>query len=134
MRIDELTDKLIEKREKLNYFIVTAATAVIVFTFKDFNDRSGLLHSVTLWIPASGWVVLLISAGCALFALRRRHTLVSINQDWRYANRISPKDVTEARRIRVNTRLVKVSDFLMGLLFVVGMGLLGIAYSSALYR
>jgi hypothetical protein len=132
LRIDELTDKLIEKREKLEYFIITAAIAVIVFTFKDFNDQHGLLHLVDPWVPAAGWIVLLAASGCALFALRRRHSLISINQDWRYENRTSAKDEREAWRIKWNTRLNRASDLLMGILFVSGMSLVGAAYTAAL--
>ena len=132
--IDELTDKLIEKREKLDYFIVTAATAVIVFTFKDFNDPKGLLHTVSLWVPAAGWVVLLMASGCALFSLKRRHTLNSISLDWRYEGRKAPKDEHELKRINRNLHWVKVSDFLMGCLFVAGMALLGLGYSLALQQ
>jgi hypothetical protein len=90
LRIDELTDRLIEKREKLQYFIITAATAVTVFTFNDFNKPLGLLRSGPAWLPLLGWLLLTTSSGLSLYVLRKRHDISWLNLSMRYDGAVSP--------------------------------------------
>src|SRR5919106_5268954 len=70
---DDLADRLIEKREKFQYFVITGATAVIVFTFNNFNDPNGVLRLGPHVITIVGWGLLLVSAAAALLLFPLRH-------------------------------------------------------------
>jgi hypothetical protein len=132
LKIEELSDKLIEKREKLEYFIITASTAVIVFSFNDFNKADGVLQGGALWLTMLAWSLLLLAPGFALLAIRRRHGQYAISQEWLRQNRSAPRDDAERSRIERGKLGVKVGDQLMGAFFIGGMAVLALSYSFAL--
>jgi hypothetical protein len=70
---DDLTDRLLDKKEKLHYFLVTASAAVIVFTFNDLNAPKGRLQEARSLVVV-GWVFLLVAmfASLLLIFLRQR--------------------------------------------------------------
>ena len=125
---EEMADRLIEKREKLQYFLVTAATAVIVFTFNDFNDPQGILQEGSVRLTLAGWLVLLLSSALALYGLRARH--------WVYSRAIADMRSEdplplEQKRAGVQTRIIWASH-LMWAFFIIGTGLMAFSYSLAL--
>ncbi len=71
----ELGDKLIEKREKLSYFMVTASVGVIVFTFNNLNKPDSVLRvrpgtrGFMIW----GSISLLLAALASLYGIYERH-------------------------------------------------------------
>jgi hypothetical protein len=77
--LDDLTDRLIEKRERFQYFIVAAATAVLVFTFNDYDEKGGILRLGPRGLVVASWACLLASAGAALFQIALRH-----DRYWRF--------------------------------------------------
>lgn len=134
LRIEELGDKLIEKREKLEYFLITASTAVIVFSFNDFNRKDGLLQGGHLWLTMIAWSLLLLSPAGGLLAIRRRHTQYALSQQWLREERHQAKDEKEKRKIERGTKLIQAGDSLMALSFLLGIAILALSYSYALLR
>jgi len=129
--IDALTDKLIDKTEKLNYFIVTAGTAVLVFTFRDFNSASGLLRLAPIWLVAAGWGALLVSALSSLGTVRQGHLLYRLYIRIRNQGRqtTNPGEACRVQRIYAYMRL---GEFMMIAAFLVGISGLVTAYITAL--
>jgi hypothetical protein len=127
---EELTDKLIDKREKLQYFIITASTAVIVFSFNDFNKAQGTLRHGPLNLIMGGWIVLLLASAFSLYALRARQ--------WVYGRAIDEIRGTDPLKEEDKTRIGKVqtrirwAGNLMSACFVGGVTLLAFAYVFAL--
>jgi hypothetical protein len=126
----QLADKLIEKRERLLYFIVTASTAVIAFTFNNLSSSAGILHAAPAWLPISGWALLLLAAGAALYLIRRRHKEYFRYIDELYGRRPSPSEI----EVMAFRKLVARFELLMMSLFLVGVLLLVIAYAIALAK
>jgi len=132
VRIEELSDKLIEKREKLEYFLISASTAVLVFSFNDFNKNEGLLQAGPLWLTMVSWSLLLLSPGFGLLAIRRRHGQYAISQEWLRENRTKPRDAKEKSKIERGKLSIRAGDLLMSVCFVAGIGVLALSYSLAL--
>jgi hypothetical protein len=75
--IDDLADRLIEKRERLHYFIVTASAAVLLFSLgllKQPHHRVGGCAKVA---TVFGGILLLLAAGTALGGILYRHRIYS---------------------------------------------------------
>jgi hypothetical protein len=125
-----LTEKLIEKREKLEYFMVTAATAVIVFTLNDFNKMDGVLRSANRTLLLAGWACLLAAAGFALFAIRSRHSVYSLAIDVIRAGTPLEPD-KDAKRVAKQKWIGRALNG-MAVLFVAGVAVLALAYVFAL--
>jgi len=123
----ELGDKLIERREKFNYFIVTAAVSVVVFTFNNLNKDSTLfkgrsdLRGFLVW----GCIGLLGAALLALYSIYERHR--------QYARWLSiqdhgdPKGRIASRMDRADVSLT-VASAGIPTAFLAGMSLLLVAY------
>jgi hypothetical protein len=132
--LDALTDRLTDRREKFQYFIVTAATAVIVFTFSNANSATGVLHAAPWWMPFFAWVFLAGSAGLALFGVWTRHDLYASYLDERYEGRKNLAELPSARQDRVRSlqRRIRVLQAVVASLFVAGVVLLALAYATGL--
>lgn len=127
---EEMADKLIDKREKLEYFIVTASTAIIVFTFNDFNNPNGLLQRGSGSMTLAGWLVLLLASALALYGLRARHWVYSqAIADMRLSHSLPPVRMKKVRRAQ--TRIIWASHLMWGA-FVLGTAMLARSYSLAL--
>jgi hypothetical protein len=132
--LDALTDRLTDKRERFQYFIVTAATAVVVFTLNDANSATGVLRESPRWMPFFAWVALAISAGLALFGVWTRHDLYSSYLEERYEGRKNLAELPSARQDRVKRlrRRIRVLQAVVASLFVAGVVLLAFAYAIGL--
>jgi hypothetical protein len=132
LKIEELGDKLVEKREKLEYFITGASTAVIVFSFNDFNNADGVLQSGPLCLTMIAWFLLLMAPAFALLAIRRRHDQYAISQEWLRQNRSVPQNDAEKGKIKRGRLVTQLGDRLMVAFFISGMAVLAVSYSVAL--
>lgn len=129
--VDELTDKLIEKSEKLNYFIVTANTALLVFTFNDFNSPSGVLHDAPEWLLSVAWGSLIVASVASLSIVRQGHRLYRLHIKILNDNRASP-NTEELAAITRMYRHVAAAELLMIWFFVAGVVGLVSSYLVAL--
>jgi hypothetical protein len=129
-----LTDRLTDRRERFQYFIVTAATAVIVFSFNNANSATGVLHNAPGWMPFLAWVALAVSAGLALFGVWTRHDLYASYLDERYEGRKNLAELPSARQDRVRNlrRRIRVLQAVVASLFVASVVLLALAYAVGL--
>lgn len=126
---DQLTQALNERREKLNYFVVTASIAVIAFTLNTALDNRTLFPAWRLFLVAAGCVVLLGVAGASLWTVRTRH-----GQEWKYINLAAyGGDVAAANKEMDSTlNRMKQAAFWTYFAFVGGIGLLAAAYIWAI--
>jgi hypothetical protein len=130
---DDLSDRLIEKREKFQYFIITGATAVIVFTFNNFNEPNGVLRLGPHWLTIGGWLVLLISAAAALFLFPLRHSRYAGFLDLLEAGQRQPTG-DKLRKEKRSRRLVRLTEWVMGVAFITGVGALTVAAAIGVWR
>jgi hypothetical protein len=130
---EEVTDRLIEKVEKLNYFLVTASTAVLVFTFNDFNSSTGLLQSSPVLLVAFGWAFLIMSSVASLLVVRDGHELYRIYIKLRNQRLDQPPPETQriVQRLYARTRFLEIT-MIGG--FLLGIAVLASAYIAALTR
>lgn len=128
----ELRDKLIDKREKFGYFLVTASVGVIVFVFKDLNNKDGVLRQDfdqirdrVLW----GCGMLLTAAILALYLIYERH-----RQYYRWLASQDHPERAEAMNKKMDwvDRVMSVASLLLPVAFMAGMILLVVAYARAL--
>jgi hypothetical protein len=131
-QLDDLTDRLIEKRERFQYFIVTASTAVLVFTFNNFNQPDGILRLGPRWLVIVGWFALLLAAAAALLQIALRH-----ERYWRYiktreAGAVRPRDDEEQGWVDVTRKIIVGARWAMAILFVAGVGCLTTAAAVAI--
>lgn len=126
---DELTERLNERREKLNYFIVTASIAIIAFTLKTALDARTVFVGWRLALVGSGSFLLLIAAGGSLWMVRLRHA-----QSWRYIDLAKYKeDVAAANRaMEPVLEQMKSLAFWMHLVFIVGVLVIAAGYMLAI--
>ena len=130
---DEITDKLIDKEQKLNYFLVTASTAILVFTFNDFNSPRGLLQSAPLGLVASGWALLIISAVASLYIVREGHKLYRMYIKLRNQGLDEPTPEMRCIVERIYDRRELAERIMIGG-FVLGILGLASAYIAAMVR
>jgi hypothetical protein len=71
-QMEELAEKLAERREKLDYFYITAFTAILVFTFNNFNLPAGVLVKAPVWLVEVGWASLIVAALCPMHVISAR--------------------------------------------------------------
>lgn len=128
---DELAEKLIEKREKLQYFIITASVAIIAFTFSNLNPGTGLLRDGSASLAIAGWALLLLAAGCSLLLIRARHEVYRVFVDMRYERRTVPTEEERTRVVRLQRRM-GAGEMLMMVFFFAGAGVLAAAHGVAL--
>lgn len=124
--LEQRAENLAERREKLDYFYISAFTAILVFTFNNFNSRSGILVKAPLWLVEVGWGSLIAAALCPLYVISVRFKAFAMNLD-----RITGKTVDK----KVLRGLRRRSEFIhhsMALFFVVGVGSLCAAYALGL--
>jgi hypothetical protein len=98
--IDDLADRLIEKRERLHYFIVTASAVVLLFSLgllKQPHHRVGGYAKVA---TVFGGILLLLSAGAALGGILYRHRIYSQYLDELQGLRQSTKAADQNARRR----------------------------------
>jgi hypothetical protein len=127
---DDLADKLLEKREKLQYFIVTASTASVVFSF---NNASGLLRKSSVWLALAAWGALLLAAGLALFSIRERHKRYTIWVDTLYQGK-SELSEEDRRKTNRSQRASGRAEPVILALFVTGITLLAISFGVGLWK
>ena len=127
----ELGDKLIEKREKLSYFMVTASIGVIVFTFNNLNKKDSILRirAGTRVFMIWGSVALLLAALAALYSIYERHR--------QYARWLTVQDHGDPEG-KISRRMdradIALSAAAIGLptAFLTGMSLLLVAYMRSI--
>lgn len=126
--LPEIEDRLVEKRERLNYFIITASTAVIAFTFNNLNSPEGILRQGSLLQPLTGWSLLFLASVAALYLIRRRHTEYA-----RYLDELHKRTTPPSENVRARYRdRIAIVEFFMIEFFLAGMALLIIAHAVAL--
>jgi integral membrane sensor domain MASE1 len=95
-KVDDQAGKLVELKQKLVYFFVTGATAVVVFITKfalDYASRNdtALDKSGTVrWLMGSAFAAML-SAGCALLSIYLGHKSYAKHIKFRYL-KLTPDD------------------------------------------
>jgi hypothetical protein len=52
-RADELADRLVERRERLAYFLITSSTAIIAFTVTQLGQQDGPLRNALVSLSLS---------------------------------------------------------------------------------
>lgn len=130
-----LGDKLIDKRERLGYWTVTACTAVVVFTLNNLNHPQGLLRqSGEPVLIAYGCLFLIYAAGGSLYLIWERHR--------QYSRYLQMEDALLENRAedvaRLDSALTKyqgrMSDvqLLVWMIFSLGMLTLVFAYTLSL--
>jgi TRAP-type C4-dicarboxylate transport system permease small subunit len=126
----DIEDKLVEKREKLAYFIITASAALTAFTFNNLNSPDDVLRKAPLWVLLVGWALLLLAAAVSLLIIRKRHTTYAevIEESRGQAERPSEESVIAYRRSMRRFEAVTMALFFAG--FVV----LAVAHVIALTR
>jgi len=125
-QIEELADKLAERREKLDYFYITAFAAILVFTFNNFNSPSGVLSKAPVWLVEVGWASLIVAALCPLYVISVRFQRFAMNLD-RQVSKHFDQDRFERLKLRA-----EFSYRAMTVFFVVGIGALCAAYALGL--
>jgi hypothetical protein len=125
---DELADRLIERRERLAYFLVTGATAIIAFTVTQLNPSRGLLASAPILVLSTGWLVLLFSAGASLMLIWSRHEAYRLYLDMLYGRSVESKRTEKARG-----KVRRWQAWALGLFFI-GMAIEILAWEIALWR
>jgi lysylphosphatidylglycerol synthetase-like protein (DUF2156 family) len=73
VNVDDLADRLIEKRERLHYFIVTASAAVIAFSLGALQPPRPPLTDASKTTAMFAGAALLLAAGTALGGIFYRH-------------------------------------------------------------
>jgi hypothetical protein len=126
VELEERAEKLAERREKLDYFYITAFTAILVFTFNDLNAKDGLLQRAPLWLVELGWGALIGAALCPLYVIGARFKRFAMNLD-----EIAGKPVDKGRfkALRGRGDLVHIA---MTLLFLIGVVSLAVSYGLGL--
>ena len=127
LHIEDLADKLLDKKEKFAYFLITAMTFIIVFTFNDFNASSGVLRLAPLWLVGLGWGVLITSSLLPLYVIRVRQDAYALNLRILESGRTQATPEEAARFEQIQGRS-KAAERLGSSLFVAGVGLLASAY------
>lgn len=124
--MEEQVAKLAERREKLAYFYISAFTAILVFTFNNFNSRSGILVRAPVWLVELGWGALIVAALCPLYIINIGLKRFAMNFD-----RLAGKkfDLTAFSALRRHSQL---ADRAMTLFFLLGVGSLCSAYALGL--
>jgi hypothetical protein len=131
--IDDLTHRLFELREKLNYFLITASTAVVVFTFNNLNSAQGTLGRASHILIAIGFGGMIGASGASLIVLYLRHSQYRRYLQIRYDGRVTPNE-EELRQVRKAETLMLFWTGALAASFVVGMGFLSAAYVQGLTR
>lgn len=124
--IEERAERLAERREKLDYFYISAFTAILVFTFNNFNSRSGILTKAPVWLVEVGWGSLIAAALCPLYVINIRFKRFAMNLD-----AIVGKEIDHRLFMALRSR----GEFVhraMAFLFVFGVGALCVAYALGL--
>lgn len=126
---DELAERLIERREKLNYFLATASIAVIAFSLKTALDSRRIFSGAGKVFVAWGCLLLLISAAGSLRVIRFRHS-----QAWTYIDRALYQDNRAGADQEMEQRQegMRVTARAMSYLFILGMAGVAIGYVWAI--
>jgi hypothetical protein len=131
--LEDLIDKFLSKREQFYYFLITAATAVVTFSFGHFNAPEGILRHSPLWLLGLGWGSLIVCAGSSLLGIRERLNRYGKYVEVRKAGRFTPTQ-DEDRALRESEIRLRVAGIVSITAFVIGMFFLIAAYSVALVR
>jgi hypothetical protein len=107
LAIDSQAAKLVELKQKLTYFLVTAAVGVIVFGAKFLLDWEqahppAAAEHPRHWLIAAG-VSALLACGCALISVQLGHTSFTMHVSFRYRRQTSLPPALEERWDRVST-------------------------------
>jgi hypothetical protein len=113
-RADELTDKLVERRERLAYFLITSATAIIAFTVTQLGQTDGPLRGASIPWLAAGWAGLLLSAGASLLLIWYRHESYSLYLDELYGHPISKDKLDSSVKRVVSFQWIAIGLFFTG--------------------
>jgi hypothetical protein len=127
LHVEDLADKLLDKREKFAYFLITAMAFIVAFTFGDFSDRNGVLHHAPVGLVAIGYVVLVLSSIFSLYVIRARHETYTQNLRILESGRVRA-DPVEAERFRRSGGRIQGAERLSSLLFGAGIVLIAAAY------
>src|SRR5947208_77768 len=113
-RADELADRLIERRERLAYFLITSSTAIIAFTVTQLGQTDGPLRGASIPWLAVGWAGLLLSAGASLLLIWYRHESYSLYLDELYGHSYSEKQLARSVRRVVLFQKIALALFFIG--------------------
>jgi hypothetical protein len=130
LQLADIEDKLVEKREKLAYFIITASAALIAFTFNNLNSPNDVLRKAPLCLLLVGWALLLLAAAVSLFIIRKRHTTYAEVID-EIRGRAKVPSETSVIGYRRSMRLLEAVTMA---LFFAGFVVLAVAHAIALTR
>jgi hypothetical protein len=133
LHVEDLADKLLDKKERLAYFLITAMAFIVAFTFNDFNASEGVVRGAPLWLPGAGWGVLIASSLLPLDVIRMRHLLYTLNLRILESGR-QRANAEEAKRFERVGRRIERAERLGGYVFVAGVGLIASAYVLGLWR
>jgi hypothetical protein len=119
---DDLADRLIDKREKLQYFVVTGSTAILAFTIATLRDAVDSIGACTRVALVTGGMLLLAAAGIALYAIFKRHRVYAEYLDERLGR--APKTPEHHQAVRRQFELLEA--WMMGLFYLGVVVLVGV--------
>jgi len=128
--VDELADRLIEKRERLHYFVITGSAGVIAFTIANLRASPSGLGLGARVAEFAGGGVLLFAGAVALFAIFDRHRVYADYLD-ELAGRRSAMSESDVRSVR--SRFAKRDARIM-VLFYLGVVVLAALNAIATVR
>lgn len=106
-QVDAQADKLVELKQKLVYFLVSAATAVVAFSAKFALDYSKGHPNALAPGGAVKWLVVsalaaLVSSACALISIHLGHKSYETHIEYRYL-RQTPDDTERGKWDKLTT-------------------------------
>jgi hypothetical protein len=125
---EDLADRLIEKRERLAYFIVTGSAAIIAFSVSNLRPA---ITALDCWPKASfviGALLLGLAATIGLYLIYKRHRVYAD-----YLDELAGAPTMEAGRQRaIRTEFGRLQALMLGF-FYLGVVLMGVVNSGALF-
>jgi hypothetical protein len=125
LEIEERTDKIADRREKLDYFYISASVAILVFTFNNFNAKNGILQQAPLWLVEAGWGALILAAICPLYVMRLRLDRFAMRMDELSGLPVKDRDRARIKRLRARRTW---AERVMTFLFLIGIAVLALTY------
>jgi len=129
--LDELADRLVERRERLSYYMIGAAAGVLVFVLNSLNSPTAVLTISPRGLIVLSCALLISAAATSLYLIWERQNNYWHYLDIRY-NQAGTATDNDRTGIVARRRRMGIATLLFGLLFGVAMGFLVTAYISAL--
>jgi hypothetical protein len=120
LKIDEQTEKFIETKQKLSYFLITASVAVTAFLVTFVFDKHPEEIGSEVWLVVCACLIGLATAGASLLALHWELRSYGMHIAARY-QKLEWKDLSEKSRAewdRVNGNAASARKWALVLLFV----------------